>query len=144
MFFLLMACSQFIPFLRIGLIYTYWGPLCFVTFVTMCREGFDDFRRFQRDREVNSSRYSKLTQRGKVSISSAEIKVRRIYFHKLGIWPQDLCLDISQLLCLGKMDTIALFYITFTCTLSKTIAQLTLGYSQISYAIWTFFNRLYL
>ena len=85
MFFLLMACSQFIPFLRIGLIYTYWGPLCFVTFVTMCREGFDDFRRFQRDREVNSSRYSKLTQRGKVSISSAEIKVRRIFFYKLGI-----------------------------------------------------------
>ena len=77
MFFLLMACSQFIPFLRIGLIYTYWGPLAFVTFVTMCREGVDDFRRFQRDREVNSSRYSKLTLRGKVSVSSEDLKVSR-------------------------------------------------------------------
>ena len=76
MFFLGMACSQFIPFLRIGLIYTYWGPLCFVTFVTLCREGFDDFRRFQRDREVNSSRYTKLTSRGKVSVSSADLKVK--------------------------------------------------------------------
>ena len=86
MFFLLMACSQFIPFLRIGLIYTYWGPLAFVTFVTMCREGVDDFRRFQRDREVNSSRYSKLTLRGKVSVSSEDLKVRLCtYFEKVSV-----------------------------------------------------------
>ena len=51
-----MACSQFIPQLRIGYLYTYWGPLCFVISVTMIREAIDDFRRFQRDREVNSSR----------------------------------------------------------------------------------------
>ena len=75
MFFLLMACSQFIPFLRIGLIYTYWGPLMFVTFVTMCREGFDDFSRYRRDKEVNSSKYSKLTNRGTVAVASSDIKV---------------------------------------------------------------------
>ena len=75
-FFLLMASSQFIPFLRIGLIYTYWGPLMFVTFVTMCREGFDDFSRYRRDKEVNSSKYSKLTSRGTVAVASSDIKVR--------------------------------------------------------------------
>jgi phospholipid-translocating ATPase len=75
MFFLLMASSQFIPALSIGPIYTYWGPLCFVTFVALCREAFDDFRRFQRDREVNSTRYSKLAPTGKVSVASSDLKV---------------------------------------------------------------------
>ena len=70
-----MSCSQFIPQLRIGYLYTYWGPLGFVIAVTMIREAIDDFRRFQRDREVNGSRYAKLTQRGMVSLSSAEIRV---------------------------------------------------------------------
>ena len=41
---------------RIGYLYTYWGPLGFVIFVTMVREAIDDFKRWQRDREVNQSR----------------------------------------------------------------------------------------
>jgi hypothetical protein len=40
----------------------------------MCQEGFDEYRRFKRDKEVNSSRYYKLTPRGKISVSSAELK----------------------------------------------------------------------
>jgi hypothetical protein len=36
----------------------------FVLFVTMCREAFDDFIRFLRDREVNSQVYKKLTKKG--------------------------------------------------------------------------------
>ena len=27
LFFLVMACSQFIPEIRVGVLYTYWGPL---------------------------------------------------------------------------------------------------------------------
>lgn len=34
-----MALSQFIPDVRIGYLYTYWGPLTFVIIVTMIREG---------------------------------------------------------------------------------------------------------
>ena len=34
----------------------YWGPLGFVISVTMIREAIDDFRRYQRNKEVNSSR----------------------------------------------------------------------------------------
>ena len=75
-----MACSQFIPALRIGYLYTYWGPLGFVISVTMIREAIDDFRRYKRDREVNSSRYVKLTLRGKVSVASSELKVGDIVF----------------------------------------------------------------
>lgn len=36
----------------------------FVVFVTMCREAYDDFVRFRRDREVNSQQYKKLTKKG--------------------------------------------------------------------------------
>lgn len=36
----------------------------FVVFVTMCREAYDDFIRFRRDREVNSQLYKKLTKKG--------------------------------------------------------------------------------
>ncbi len=77
MFFLVMAVSQFIPQLRVGYLYTYWGPLGFVLAVTMIREAIDDFRRYKRDKEVNGSRYVKLTPRGRVSVASSEIKVRQ-------------------------------------------------------------------
>ncbi|KAJ7360512.1 ATP synthase subunit 9 [Desmophyllum pertusum] len=75
MYFLVVATSQFIPALRIGYLYTYWGPLAFVVFVTMCREAYDDFLRFRRDREVNSQQYKKLTKKGTVSVPSSAIKV---------------------------------------------------------------------
>lgn len=37
---------------------------CFVVLVTMLREMYDDFKRFVRDRDVNSQRYCKLTPKG--------------------------------------------------------------------------------
>ncbi|XP_049763224.1 probable phospholipid-transporting ATPase IIA isoform X1 [Schistocerca cancellata] len=62
LYFLIMATSQFIPDIRIGYLYTYWGPLSFVLTVTICREAIDDFRRHQRDKEVNSQRYRRLVR----------------------------------------------------------------------------------
>ncbi|XP_073878735.1 probable phospholipid-transporting ATPase IIB isoform X19 [Macaca fascicularis] len=41
----------------------------------MTREAIDEFRRFQRDKEVNSQLYSKLTVRGKVQVKSSDIQV---------------------------------------------------------------------
>ena len=79
-----MAMSQFVPELRIGYLYTYWGPLGFVISVSMIREGIDDFRRWQRDREVNSSRYVKLTEKGPMSVSSSELKVGDIVYVEKG------------------------------------------------------------
>ncbi|XP_072935596.1 probable phospholipid-transporting ATPase IIB [Epargyreus clarus] len=60
LYFLVMALSQFIPSIRIGYLYTYWGPLCFVLAVTLFREAVDDFRRYRRDREVNRQRYERI------------------------------------------------------------------------------------
>jgi phospholipid-translocating ATPase len=88
-----MAVSQFIPQLRIGYLYTYWGPLGFVISVTMIREAIDDFRRYQRDREVNSSRYCKLTGRGRVSVASSDLKVGDIVYVEKGLRvPADMIL----------------------------------------------------
>ncbi|XP_043462367.1 probable phospholipid-transporting ATPase IIA isoform X2 [Leptopilina heterotoma] len=62
LFFLIMALSQFIPEIRIGYLYTYWGPLSFVLMVTVCREAVDDFRRYKRDKEVNNQKYYRLVK----------------------------------------------------------------------------------
>lgn len=93
LYFLVMACSQFIPQLRIGYLYTYWGPLGFVISVTMIREAIDDIKRWQRDREVNMARYAKVTERGLVSVSSSNLKVGDIVVVEKGVRvPADLVL----------------------------------------------------
>ncbi|XP_072323082.1 probable phospholipid-transporting ATPase IIB [Scyliorhinus torazame] len=75
LYFLVVSCSQFVPSLKIGYLYTYWAPLAFVMAVTMIREAIDEFRRYQRDEEMNSQLYSKLTIRGKVQVKSSDIQV---------------------------------------------------------------------
>ncbi|MBN3288245.1 ATP9B ATPase, partial [Polyodon spathula] len=75
LYFLVVSCSQFVPALKIGYLYTYWAPLGFVLAVTMVREAVDEYRRCQRDKEMNSQIYSKLTVRGKVPVKSSDIQV---------------------------------------------------------------------
>ncbi|CAG5956433.1 unnamed protein product [Menidia menidia] len=75
LYFLVVACSQFVPSLKIGYLYTYWAPLGFVLAVTMVREAVDEARRYQRDTEMNSQLYSKLTLRGKIQVKSSDIQV---------------------------------------------------------------------
>ncbi|XP_035038693.1 probable phospholipid-transporting ATPase IIB isoform X1 [Hippoglossus stenolepis] len=75
LYFLVVACSQFVPSLKIGYLYTYWAPLAFVLAVTMVREAVDEVRRYQRDKEMNSQLYSKLTVRGKIQVKSSDIQV---------------------------------------------------------------------
>ncbi|XP_054439770.1 probable phospholipid-transporting ATPase IIB [Pteronotus mesoamericanus] len=75
LYFLVVSCSQFVPALKIGYLYTYWAPLGFVLAVTIMREAIDELRRFRRDKEVNSQLYSRLTARGKVQVKSSDIQV---------------------------------------------------------------------
>ncbi|XP_056335587.1 probable phospholipid-transporting ATPase IIB isoform X1 [Danio aesculapii] len=75
LYFLVVACSQFVTSLKIGYLYTYWAPLGFVLAVTMVREAVDEVRRCRRDKEMNSQLYSKLTMRGKVQVKSSDIQV---------------------------------------------------------------------
>lgn len=75
LYFLLMACTQFIPAVQIGAPITYWGPLGFVLTITLIREALDDFARFLRDRELNAEKYEKLTPHGFEPIASSDITV---------------------------------------------------------------------
>ncbi|XP_018322977.1 probable phospholipid-transporting ATPase IIB isoform X2 [Agrilus planipennis] len=78
LYFLIMAISQFVPDIRIGYLYTYWGPLCFVLFVTICREAVDDLRRHKRDQEVNNQKCKRLSRKDDKQIeivSASKLKV---------------------------------------------------------------------
>uniref|UniRef100_A0A8C4FU83 Phospholipid-transporting ATPase n=1 Tax=Denticeps clupeoides TaxID=299321 RepID=A0A8C4FU83_9TELE len=75
LYFLLLACSQFVNELRLGALYTYWVPLGFVLIITIVREAVEEVRCFLRDKEVNSQIYSKLSTRGTVKVKSSSIQV---------------------------------------------------------------------
>ncbi|CAI4223113.1 unnamed protein product [Auanema sp. JU1783] len=94
LYFLLMACSQFIPAIQIGAPITYWGPLGFVLTITLIREALDDFVRFLRDKELNGEKYEKLTRDGtRVEVKSCDIKVGDvIVIHKDRRVPADVVL----------------------------------------------------
>lgn len=73
LYFLLVALSQLIPALRIGLLATYIVPLAFVLFVTMMQEAFDEIARRARDKEANSELFDVL---GRTGLTAAkDIKV---------------------------------------------------------------------
>ena len=60
MFFLIIALSQFIPFLKVGFMFTYVAPLVFVLVVTMIKEAYDDFKRYRQDKLLNTTPYAVL------------------------------------------------------------------------------------
>lgn len=79
LYFLVMACTQFISALRIAPLYTYWLPLIFVISVTMVREAYDDIKRVYRDKKLNSEMYTIINSDGhKKEILSSDIKVSDI------------------------------------------------------------------
>jgi phospholipid-translocating ATPase len=43
LFFLLITGTQFIPSLKVGLLFTWWSPLAFVLTITMIKEAYDDY-----------------------------------------------------------------------------------------------------
>uniref|UniRef100_A0A3B4H389 Phospholipid-transporting ATPase n=1 Tax=Pundamilia nyererei TaxID=303518 RepID=A0A3B4H389_9CICH len=75
LYFLLLACSQFVEELRLGALYTYWVPLGLVLIITIMREAIEEIRCYLRDKEVNSQIYSKLSTRGTVKVKSSSIQV---------------------------------------------------------------------
>ncbi|PSK45221.1 hypothetical protein B9Z65_2361 [Elsinoe australis] len=60
MYFLLVALSQLIKPLRIGMLSTYVAPLAFVLMITLGKEAMDDIARRRRDNEANSELYTVL------------------------------------------------------------------------------------
>lgn len=60
----MIAMSQFFPIFQVGFAFTYVAPLVFVLMMTMLKELYDEIKRFKRDKEVNETKYSKVTTNG--------------------------------------------------------------------------------
>lgn len=60
MFYLVIAISQFIPVLSVGLLFSYVAPLVLVLLLTMIKEGYEDYQRFVKDKEANGALYKTL------------------------------------------------------------------------------------
>ncbi|KAJ3130567.1 putative aminophospholipid-translocase [Physocladia obscura] len=67
LYFLLIALSQIVPALKIGLLFSYVAPLAFVLTITLGKEAADDYERMKRDAEANSTIYQRLTRESEVS-----------------------------------------------------------------------------
>ena len=83
LFFLIIAMTQFVPGLKVGLLVTYIAPLVFVLTVTMLKEAYDDVQRLMRDRELNNTKYEVVTDKkgnvgGLKEIQAKSIKVGHI------------------------------------------------------------------
>ena len=61
MFYLIMSITQFFDELKIGFLFTYLSPLCFVVCVTMFKELYDDISRRIQDKITNSTLIEVLT-----------------------------------------------------------------------------------
>lgn len=73
--------------------FTYVAPLAFVIVVTMIKEGYDDIKRWKRDKEINSRMYKRLTENGLEDFPASEMKVGHIIQVKTNqIVPADLIL----------------------------------------------------
>lgn len=81
LFFLLVALSQFVPALRVGFFWTYFGPLLFVLLVSISKEAYDDFARYQRDTNLNMFAYNVLLRSSQpgvaenVRVASQDLRV---------------------------------------------------------------------
>jgi phospholipid-translocating ATPase len=77
LFFLLVSISQFFEVLRVGFLFTFLAPLVFVLLLTMAKEGYDDFKRYQRDKVLNGKIYKKIDSKTKMMVEckASELKV---------------------------------------------------------------------
>jgi len=75
LFFLLTALSQLYQPFKTGSPVSYVGPLSLVLILTMLKEANDDFERYKRDKEANSTKYTKITGSHREQVSSSKLKV---------------------------------------------------------------------
>lgn len=75
LFYLLTALSQFIPALKVGLMFSFVAPLVLVLFLTMLKEAYEDYQRFLKDTQVNSAEFTVLDGPNRYTKKSSELKV---------------------------------------------------------------------
>lgn len=65
--------TQLLAVNTLGYIVTYVAPLAFVLAVTMGKEAYDDYCRYQRDQEANSTRYLTLLPHASTAGADSEL-----------------------------------------------------------------------
>ena len=66
LYFLVLCITQFVPIFQVGFLVTYIGPLMFVIGLTMLKEGWDDHKRFKRDKKYNEQPYQAFDRRTRI------------------------------------------------------------------------------
>jgi phospholipid-translocating ATPase len=56
--------------LRVGFLFTFLAPLIFVLVLTMMKEAYDDFQRYQRDKVMNQKIYKKIDSQTKLTVEA--------------------------------------------------------------------------
>lgn len=74
-FYFLMAASQFIDELKVGFLFSYVAPLVFVLSVTLIREAIDDIKRYRRDKEQNTQKFSRIDINGTKEVNSSDLVI---------------------------------------------------------------------
>ena len=66
--------------------FTYYSPLCFVLFITLTKEAWDDITRYRRDKELNNKEHQKLSKNNGayLTVTSATMRVGDIIKVKHG------------------------------------------------------------
>lgn len=78
-FFLCLAMTQLYKPLKIGEFYTYITPIAVVISISLIKEGYDDIKRYFRDRHINCVKYSVLNpDGGQASVKSCDLRVGQI------------------------------------------------------------------
>ena len=67
--------SQLVPILKVGFLFSYLSPLVLVMTLTLAKEAYDDYKRYRRDCDSNSSKYRLLRQGQVLTIKSEDIRV---------------------------------------------------------------------
>ena len=93
LYFLFLCVTQFIPVFKVGFLVTYVGPLVFVLFLTMVKEGWDDYKRYKRDKRYNEELFKCLDYKRKTFTMKQSQNLRIgdiIYLEKGNRVPADL------------------------------------------------------
>ncbi|OHT04465.1 phospholipid-translocating P-type ATPase, flippase family protein [Tritrichomonas foetus] len=77
-FYLVITLVEIIPAFRIGFLITYVSPLVFVLTISFVKEVWDEIQRARRDKELNSQRYTLITENGPQQIESQNLLVGHI------------------------------------------------------------------
>lgn len=77
-FYLVITLLEFIPAFRIGFLITYVSPLLFVLAISFTKEIWDEIQRKRRDQELNTQKYTLITENGTQLIESQNLLVGHI------------------------------------------------------------------